>query len=99
MSALLARRNEKFAKEGKPIIHIEPINAQLQQPQQQPHQSPVFNIHEFISWLYVQKAGVCWDRQESVQFIKNKCREKGFRNSDEEIAHIFNTIHTRKMYL
>ena len=93
MSSLLARRNAKLAGMGLPTIEIEQINIIKPQFSNSPHQSPVFNIREFISWLYVQKAGVSWDRPGSLQFIKNKCREKGFLNSDEEITDMFNSIH------
>ncbi len=93
MSALLARRNAKLATMGLSTIEIAPMRIVPMTFVNSPHQSPVFNIREFISWLYVQKAGVRWDRPESMQFIKNKCREKGFLNSDEEITNIFNSIH------
>jgi hypothetical protein len=89
MSALLSRRNEKFAKEGKPLIELNPLVAPPRQPW-------VFNIHEFISKIHTLAPYIHpWESPEGLKYLEMICREMGFRGTTEEFTAIFYTIHPK----
>ncbi len=89
MSALLARRNEKFAMEGKPSVVLTPLVVPPRQPW-------VFNIHEYISKIHTFAPYIHpWESPEGMKYLEMNCRDMGFRGTTEEFSRIFYSIHPK----